>query len=355
MVTCKGAAMTMGFSLSGLEDVAAGEESPRRDAILSALTNQYVELEPRLSDRHIELYDNVFRVLVKGIELQARLALSEKLGPMKRAPREIIRDLANDPYAIVAGPVLQHSPVLDEVDLVDVARNQSEAHRAAIAQRNDINTVVTDVLVGRREQSVLVALVGNGTAHLSNEGAATLADVAVANEVVAQALAARLALPATAVTQLLSAARAVVVNTLVHAEPEARARDISEAVGEAVNVVKSLPQDTGGDITDQQIVALYGMDAFDEVALALSSRCGIREATVLRAIHARSADGLMIVMKAANMGRSYVEAMLSIKLKAQIGDYGLKELLGQYDRVNASEPERMLGFVLQSHAHAIVH
>lgn len=346
--------MTMGFSLSGLEDVAAGDESPRRDAILSALTNQYVELEPRLSDRHIELYDNVFRVLVKGIELQARLALSEKLGPMKRAPREIIRDLANDPYAIVASPILQQSQVLDEGDLVAVARNRSEAHRAAIAQRPDINTVVTDVLVDRREQSVLVALVGNETAHLSTEGATTLADVAVANEVVAQALAVRLSLPALAITQILSAASVVVVNTLVHAEPEARARDITDAVGEAMTVVKSLPHEADGSISEQQIVTLYGMDAFEDVALALAERAGIRQSTVLRALHARSPDGLMIVLKAAGFERVHVEAMLSVKVKSQIGDYGLKELLGQFDRVNATEPERMLGFVLQSHAHAIL-
>jgi uncharacterized protein (DUF2336 family) len=347
--------MTMGFSLSGLEDVAAGEESPRRDAILSALTNQYLELEPRLSDRHIELYDNVFRVLVKGIELQARLALSEKLGSAKRAPREIIRDLANDPYAIVAGPVLQHSSVLDEGDLVEVARNRSEAHRAAIAQRPHINETVTDALVDRREQSVLVALVSNETAHLSPEGATTLADVAGKNEVVAQALSARLALPATAVTQLLAAARTVVVDTLVHAVPDARARDISEAVGKAVQVVKSLPGDMDDTISDEQIVTLYGMDAFEEVALALAVRSGVREATVLRALHARNPDGLMIVLKAAGFHRPNVEAMLSVKFKLQIGDFGLKELLGQFDRVNANDPERMLGFVLQSHAHAIVH
>lgn len=346
--------MTMGFSLSGLEDVAAGEESPRRDAILSALTNQYVELEPRLSDRHIELYDNVFRVLVKGIELQARLALSEKLGPMKRAPREIIRDLANDPYAIVASAVLQHSPVLDDGDLVEVARHRSEAHRAAIAQRPHVNTTVTDVLVDRREQSVLVALVSNETAHLSTDGATTLADVAHSNEVVAQALAVRLQLPATAVTQILSAARAVVVNTLAHAEPDARARDITEAVGEAVKVVKSLPSSANDAASEQQIVALYGMDEFEDVAAALAVRAGLRQGTVLRALHAKSADGLMIVLKAAEFSRRHVEAMLSVKLKSQIGAYGLKEMMGQFDRINAADPERILGFVLQQNAHAIV-
>ena len=347
--------MTFGFSLSGLEDVAAGEDSPRRDAILSALTSQYLELEPRLSDRHIELYDNVFRVLVNGIELQARLALAEKLAPMKRAPREIIRDLANDPYAIVAGPVLQQSPVLDDADLMDAAQNCSEAHRVAIAQRPELKSMITDVLVDRREQSVLVALISNDTAHLSTEGATTLADVANKNEVVAQALAVRLALPATAVSQILSAARAVVVNTLVHSEPEARARDISEAVGEAMDVVRSLPDTAGDAVSEQQIVTLYGMDAIDEVALALADRTGIKPATVLRALRARSIDGLLIVLKCAAFSRPNLQAMLSVRLKAPLGSYVLTEAIGQHDRISTADPERMLGFVLQRFEAAAMH
>ncbi len=58
--------MLSAASLSGLEDLASGGESPRRSAILAALTSQYLDLEPRLSDRHIELYDNVFRMLVQA-------------------------------------------------------------------------------------------------------------------------------------------------------------------------------------------------------------------------------------------------------------------------------------------------
>lgn len=346
--------MTLGYSLSGLEDVAAGEDSPRRDAILSALTSQYLELEPRLSDRHIELYDNVFRVLVSGIELQARLALAEKLAPMKRAPREIIRELANDPYAIVARPVLQQSPLLDDIDLVMVARTRTEAHRAALAERPALNTDVTDVLVTRREQSVLVALIGNDSARLSADGATTLTEVATDNMVVAQALAVRLQLPAVAVTQILRAARTAVISTLAHAEPEARARDITSAVETAVGVVESLPAEDEG-LTEQQIVALYGMKSEPEVATGLSALTGINRDLIIQALASPSLDGLLIVLKAAEFSRQSAEGMLSIKLGVAVGSRALHEPLGQFERIRAVEPERMLGFVLSRHLHSIVH
>lgn len=338
--------MTMSFSLSGLEDVAAGEESPRRDAILSALTNQYLELEPRLSDRHIELYDNVFRVLVQGIELQARLALAEKLATVKRAPREIIRDLANDEYVIVAGPVLQKSPVLDENDLIAVARNRSEAHRAALAQRPELNTQITDALVDRREQSVLVALIGNDTARLSADGAGALTEIASSNMVVAQALAVRLQLPATAVMQILLAAKSAVIDTLAGSAPQASAGDITAAVGRAVGIMGSLPAADQGGLNRDHIVTLFDMGALGEVCSGIAELAMVDRDLVKRALEADNTDGMLIVLKAAGFERHQAEGMLSVKLGLPVGSRALNDPLGQFDRINAVDPARMLGFVL---------
>lgn len=347
--------MTPSLSLSGLESVVAGEQSPRRDAILAALTSQYVELEPRLGDRHIELYDNVFRVLVRGIELQARLALAERLAPMKRAPREIIRELASDPYAIVATPVIQLSPVLTEDDLVTVARTCSEAHRAALAQRPELNTTITDVLVDRREQSVLVALIGNDSARLSPDGAIKLTEVAADNTVVAQALAMRLQLPATTATQILHAARSVVVAILAQASPEARASDITAAVGEAMVMVQSLPRAYDGPLTEQQVVTLYGMKSYGEVAEGLGQLAGIGADLVIQALESPVIDGMLIVLKAARFSTANAEAMLAARLDLAPGARALLEPMRQFGRINAPDPARMLTFVLSRDVSAIIH
>jgi hypothetical protein len=351
----QGATMIQSLSLSGLEDLAAGDYSPRRDAILSTLTDQYLELEPRLSDRHIELYDNVFQLLVTGIELHARLALAEKLAPMKRAPREIVRDLANDDYAIVASPILRHSPLLDEADLVGIATRKSEAHRAALAQRPNLNTAVTDVLVNKREQSVLVALIGNDTAKLSSAGATTLTDIASQNAVVAQSLASRLQLPATAVTQILIAARAVVVSTLSHAEPDARASEITGAVRRGVEAVGALPETMSDDVNEQQIVTLYGLGQIEDVVLGLARRAELDPAIVRRALEVPCTDALLIVMKAAGFERQHAQGILSVKMSVALNSPALLEPLGQYDRINAADPARMLVFVLSRHVTAVAH
>jgi uncharacterized protein (DUF2336 family) len=335
------------MSLNGLEQVAAGEETPRRVSILSALTNQYLDLEPRLTDRHIELYDNVFKLLVAGIELQARVMLAEKLAPLKRAPRDTIRNLALDPASAVAAPVLEQSVALSEEDLVTAAHSGVEAHRIALARRSGLQQRVADVLLSRREQAVCVALIGNGSARLSNEGAGALADIAKSNMVVAQALAARLRLPAHAVMQMLDAARSVVVDTLARTEPQAVAGDLTEAVDSAVSVVRDLPEADTRPLNDQQIVTLYVMKSHDEVERALSRRTSLPAELVGEALVAESVDALLIILKVAQFSRAHAEGMLSAKLGVPIGSRMLREPLDQLDRINARDPARMIRFVLQ--------
>lgn len=339
--------MTAGLSLTGLEDVANGDDTPRRAAILTALTQQYLELEPRLSDRHIELYDNVFKLLVKGIELQARLQLAERLAPMPRAPRETVKSLAADPYAAVAGPVLRQSPVLDESDLLKVAENLTEAHRAAVAGRPNIGVKVTDVLVGRQEQSVFVELVQNDSARLSADGATALATMARDNLVVAEALAARLQIPATALTQILEAARSAVVEMLVREEPQAQVAEINEAVDVGMDAVTSLPEASNAVLSDQQIVALMAMRAYDDVQSALAARTGLSAETIALTMKAFHIDGFLIVLRTANFTRAQAEGMLAAKLGVPVGSTMLLASMEQFERIRPSDPMRMIDFVLQ--------
>ncbi len=338
--------MTAGLMLTGLEDMADGVDSPRRSAILSALTQQYLELEPRLSDRHIELYDNVFKLLVSGIELQARVTLSERLAPMARAPRDTVKVLARDDYAAVAGPVLRQSSVLDESDLIEVASGKSEAHRAAVAARPNIAVGVTDVLVARREQSVFVELVRNDSARLSSGGAVALADMAQANPVVAQALAARLQIPATALSQILAAARSAVVEMLVREGGEDERAAIAEAVDAGVDTVANLPDEASNELTDQQIVALMGLRKTEEAAEALAARSKVPVEMVRLALRAFHVDGLLVVLKAAGFRRAAAEGMLAAKLGVPVGSTLLLSSMTQFDRMNPSDPMRMVEYSL---------
>ena len=336
-------------SLSGLEAVGMPGSMPRQKDILSALTQQYLELEPRLTDRHIVLYDNVFQLLVRGIELSARLALAEALAPMPRAPRETIRDLAGDSSVLVAAPVLRQSPLLDDKDLVLFATTLTEAHRAAIAQRATLESAVTDVLIARREQSVLVALVDNTGAKLSTQGATAMAEVAQRNEVVAQALSSRLSVPLSALNQLLSAAREVVASSLAEDTPRASSSHIDEAVDQGLAVLTSLPSRvrSTSTLSEEQIAALYSMQALDEASVALARRCDVPPDLLWDALSGRSVDAFLVALKVAHMGVEAAEAMLSVKIKMPLGSLTLRPPMRQYERMTITDPVGTLTYLLR--------
>jgi uncharacterized protein (DUF2336 family) len=81
-------------------------------------------------DEQVDLFDDVFGLLIEEIETKARAELSNRLAPVEQRAGQSARTLANDDDISVAGPVLKLAPRLPESDLIDVARTKSQAHLA---------------------------------------------------------------------------------------------------------------------------------------------------------------------------------------------------------------------------------
>ena len=72
-----------------------------------------------------------------------------------------MRALAFDNAIDVAGPILIKSEQLDDPTLVENASEKSQEHLLAISRRRSLSESVTDVLVTRGDQQVLLSAVGN--------------------------------------------------------------------------------------------------------------------------------------------------------------------------------------------------
>ena len=118
-----------------LEDVVQRGSPEKRAETLHRITTLFLTGASRFSDEHVDLFDQVFGLLIEEIEIKARAELSNRLAPVSNAPRKILRRLANDDDITVAGPVLTRAPRLAEIDLIDVASNKGQAHLQAICGR----------------------------------------------------------------------------------------------------------------------------------------------------------------------------------------------------------------------------
>src|SRR5262245_41503756 len=124
--------------------------------------------------RRIELIDDVFVRLVATIEQTSRALLAIRLGPVAVAPPKILRVLACDDAIEVASPVLTQAERLDIKTLIECARTKKQEHLLAISRRKTLPEVLTEVLVERGDQQVVLSTAKNNGARFSAKGFDTL-------------------------------------------------------------------------------------------------------------------------------------------------------------------------------------
>lgn len=168
-----------------LMELAMDETPAGRNALSEMIGVLFVEHGDDLTDDELTLTAEILRNLVREIEIPVRRALAERIAQARRAPRELTVFLANDAIE-VAYPVLLRSTVLEERDLVDIARLRTMQHRLAIAARDDVTAAIADALVAphapRDEPDVMRALLENPKAEIAAETLDFLVDQARTTE-----------------------------------------------------------------------------------------------------------------------------------------------------------------------------
>ncbi|HET9716420.1 MAG TPA: DUF2336 domain-containing protein [Pseudolabrys sp.] len=157
-----------------LDNSIAQSSDERRSAMLRHLTDLFLVGSDQYSEDEIDLIDDVFVRLVKTIEESSRALLAIRLGPVPTAPPKILRLLACDDVIEVASPVLSQAERLDLETLIECARTKNQEHLLAISRRKMLPEALTDVLVERGDQQVVLSTAKNSGAKFSGQGFETL-------------------------------------------------------------------------------------------------------------------------------------------------------------------------------------
>jgi uncharacterized protein (DUF2336 family) len=98
--------------------------------------------------------EEVFRVVRLDADIEVRRILAEGLARSPSVSRETVLLFAGD-RAEVAARLIECSPVFDDADLLDIVRNESPAHRLAVARRSRLAaTVARCILASGDAQSI---------------------------------------------------------------------------------------------------------------------------------------------------------------------------------------------------------
>jgi len=176
-----------------LARLATLEPGPQRDKLTVALTDMLAKQRLQDHDTSSAIGD-LLHNLVVAASRELRIRVAAKLANVDWAPHELVMALALDEID-VAEPVIRQSAVLDDDDLIEVARHGGHGHRKVLAQRADIGTGVCEALTDPREADVIVNLLTNLTAQLTRTALQTCLELARDHEIIHAPLAARKDLP----------------------------------------------------------------------------------------------------------------------------------------------------------------
>lgn len=137
--------------------------------------------ETQLSDVEERLASEILINLLRQAETDLKEALSERLATLDCAPSELIIFLANEQIS-VARPVLLHSPVLNDVDLMYIITSKGFDHWRSIAQRERLSPFVADKLVDTEDTGTILNLLDNQRAQLQHASVKKIARVALRSE-----------------------------------------------------------------------------------------------------------------------------------------------------------------------------
>ncbi|MDE1901978.1 MAG: DUF2336 domain-containing protein [Alphaproteobacteria bacterium] len=163
-----------------------------------------VEIDnPGLTENESALAQDIVRLMAKDVEASVRQALAENLRSATRLPHDVALKLASD-IETVALPILQHSQVLTDADLINIIRSGSDAKQESVASRKGISESVSDALVTTGGEKAVARLMENATAKISEASLGKAVDRFHDNDSIKEKIVKRPALPPTVTERLIT-------------------------------------------------------------------------------------------------------------------------------------------------------
>jgi uncharacterized protein (DUF2336 family) len=168
-----------------------------RSTALHRIIELFVSGADSYSGEQIALFGAVMERLIKKMDRERLIELSNALAAAGSAPAKVLANLARHADSAISGPVLERA-ALPDADLVDIADRDriDPAVLARIAARDELSETVTDVLLKRGNIAVHRTVLGNPKARVSEMGFARLVSAINGDKTLAAAIAARPEMPA---------------------------------------------------------------------------------------------------------------------------------------------------------------
>lgn len=178
-------------------EIARNDATPRQADLLlcgdpdeevrSGLARKIARLVPTLTADRVGQLErmtlDIVEALARDQATAVRRAVAEVLKDSTGAPPQLIQQLARDLELSVSAPVLRHSPLLTDDDLLSIIGSQPmDGKLVAIAERAGLSGSVSEAVARTQSEAAVAALLGNGSAQIREETLDRIIDLAPKHE-----------------------------------------------------------------------------------------------------------------------------------------------------------------------------
>jgi uncharacterized protein (DUF2336 family) len=228
-------------------EVAANARTPRQaDKMLTQDTDDEVRIElarkigrilPDLADedrtRVRELTIEVLESLAHDQLPRVRQIVAEEIKLSNVVPHHIVMMLAKDVELIVAAPILEYSPLLNDDDLKEIiATSTVKGALEAIARRSSVSETVADSIAATLDIPAVIALLTNSNAQIREDTLDAIIDSAEAIQDWHEPLVLRPSLSVRAIRRIATFVGSSLVNIMIERNelPDEVAAEITRKV-----------------------------------------------------------------------------------------------------------------------------
>ncbi len=144
------------------------------DEVRTDLARKIGRLAPRLSKRetdHLEqLTLEALEILARDTLPRVRAIIAEEIKRLDNIPKPLIDELARDVELIVAAPILEYSPLLNDADLLEIIGSKPvQGSLSAIARREGLSEWISDSIAAVFDVDAIARLLANPSAQIREE------------------------------------------------------------------------------------------------------------------------------------------------------------------------------------------
>jgi uncharacterized protein (DUF2336 family) len=309
-----------------------GSPQVRRETV-TLLTAEFNAPDAQPAEQR--LAEAIFRIMVRDTDTAVRQALAEGLKDNPAVPSDLAMTLARD-VVEVATPMLHYSLVFTDKELIEIARSQPEAWQQAVARRETLSAPVSDALVEAGNENVVVALVRNHGAEISDDTSNKVIDRFSDSEAVMTSLVRRPSFPpklaerlitvvSESLRQRLGATTGLspeLTDHLVARGQETITLDIADPEQRQVHLEQLVRQlDVKGRLTSTLILRSLCTGHLGFFETAAARRAGVDQSNAHSLIANGDPKGAEALCKAAKLPRSVAEVVAAAsKLRAILTD-----------------------------------